>query len=149
MAQKVHASQRFVEKSQRVVVYVVLTLISVIWVFPFFYLIMQSFADIQNPAFNTKSIIPNVWTMENYARLFNSKLDNYVPFVSWWFNTFIIAFFTAALQTVLVLMTSYALSRLRFNGRKGLMKLILVLGMFPGFLGMLVIYYIFELLVIN
>ena len=46
-------------------------------------------------------------------------------------------------------MTSYALSRLRFNGRKGLMKLILVLGMFPGFLGMLVIYYILELLGIN
>ena len=46
-------------------------------------------------------------------------------------------------------MTSYALSRLRFKGRQGLMKLILILGMFPGFLGMLVIYYILELLGLN
>ena len=149
MAQKVHASQRFVEKSQRVIVYILLTVISIIWVFPFFYLIMQSFADIQDPLFNSKSIIPNVWTFDNYVRLFDSSLEDYVPFLNWWLNTFIIAFFTAALQTVLVLMTSYALSRLRFVGRQGLMKLILILGMFPGFLGMLVIYYILELLGIN
>ena len=143
---KIHASKRFMDKSSRVVTYVILTVISVIWLFPFFYLILQSFADIQSPLYNTKSIIPNVWTFNNYKALFT---DSRVPFMNWWFNTLIIAFFTAVLQTILVLMTSYALSRLRFKGRQGLMKLILILGMFPGFLGMLVIYYILELLGLN
>ena len=46
-------------------------------------------------------------------------------------------------------MTAYALSRLRFSVRKALIKLILVLGMFPGFLGMLVNYYILTLLGLN
>ncbi len=143
---KIHASKRFVDKSQKITTYVILTVISIIWLFPFFYLILQSFADIQNPLYNSKSIIPNIWTGDNYAKLF---YDPTVPFMRWWLNTLIIAFFTALLQTILVLMTSYALSRLRFKGRQGLMKLILILGMFPGFLGMLVIYYILDLLGLN
>ena len=142
MAEKHFASKRFAEKSQRVLVYVVLTLISLIWVFPFFYLICQSFAAEVNP----KSIFPSVWTFQNYANLFTDKST---PFFNWWINTFLIALATAVLQTIFVLMTAYALSRLRFNGRQGLMKLILILGMFPGFLGMLVVYYILELLGLN
>lgn len=142
MAEKHYASKRVAEKSQRILVYVILTVISLLWVFPFFYLILQSFAKFPDP----KSIFPTEWTGQNYANLFT---DSATPFFNWWLNTFIIAFFTAALQTVLVLMTSYALSRLRFNGRQALMKLILILGMFPGFLGMLVVYYILELLKIN
>ena len=144
MAEKHFASKRFAEKSQRVLIYAVLTAVSVIWVFPFIYLIFQSFALYPNP----KSIFPAAgeWTFSNYQRLFT---DSSTPFFNWWINTFIIALFTAVLQTILVLMTSYALSRLRFTGRQALMKLVLILGMFPGFLGMLVIYYILELLGLN
>lgn len=136
-------SKRFAEKSQRALVYFVLTLISLIWVFPFFYLIFQSFGK-----YASGGIFPasGEWTFQNYVNLFTLPET---PFLKWWINTFVIAFFTALLQTILVLMTSYALSRLRFNGRQALMKLILILGMFPGFLGMLVIYYILELLGMN
>ncbi len=143
MAEKHYASKRFAEKSQRVLIYVILTVISIIWIFPFFYLIFQSFGKYQSGG-----IFPAAgeWTFDNYKNLFVEKSS---PFLSWWLNTFIIAFFTAALQTIFILMTSYALSRLRFAGRQGIMKLILILGMFPGFLGMLVIYNILELLGLN
>lgn len=143
-AEKHYASKRFAEKSNRILVYVILSVLSLIWIFPFFYLIFQSFALFPNP----KSIFPapGEWTFNNYINLFTNSAT---PFFNWWINTFLIALATAVLQTVLVLMTSYALSRLRFPGRQGLMKLILILGMFPGFLGMLVIYYILELLGIN
>ena len=145
MAQdKKFASKRFAEKANRTIIYIVLAAVSIIWIFPFVYLIFQSFALYPNP----KSIFPAAgeWTMKNYGNLFT---DPSTPFFSWWLNTFIIALATSALQTVLILMTSYALSRLRFNGRQGIMKLILILGMFPGFLGMLVIYYILELIGLN
>ena len=146
MAEKQFASKRVAEKSQRILIYAVLIIVSVLWLFPFFYLIVQSFGDHGAMGFDSSSLFPNLWTGRNYAALFSS---DGLPFFRWWLNTFIIALFTALIQTVLVLMTSYALSRLRFKGRKGLMKLILVLGMFPGFLGMLVIYYILELLGMN
>ena len=51
---------------------------------------------------------------------------------------------TAVLQTFFVLSMSYVLSRLRFKGRKGLMNLMLILGMFPGFLTMILIYKVFA-----
>ena len=44
----------------------------------------------------------------------------------------------------MVLTMSYTLSRLRFNGRKGLMNIMLVLGMFPGFITMIVLYKILS-----
>lgn len=144
MAEKNYASKRKIEKLQRILIYAILIAISLIWVFPFFYLIFQSFALEPNP----KSIFPaeGQWTFQNYANLFTNSAT---PFFNWWLNTFVIALFTAVLQTVFVLMTAYALSRLRFPGRQGLMKLILLLGMFPGFLGMLVIYYMLSLVGLN
>jgi arabinogalactan oligomer/maltooligosaccharide transport system permease protein len=43
-----------------------------------------------------------------------------------------------------VLSTSFTLSRLRFSGRKMFMNLLLVLGMFPGFMSMIAVYYILK-----
>ncbi|MCQ2802477.1 MAG: ABC transporter permease subunit [Bacilli bacterium] len=137
-------SRRAIEKTQRGIIYAILIVVSVIWLFPFVYLIFQSLFKV--PV--SKNFFPGAgnWTFDNYINLFTN--DAY-PFLKWWLNTFIIAVFTSLLQTVFVLMTAYALSRLKFNGRQGLMKLMLILGMFPGFLGMLVIFYILELLGLN
>ena len=143
MAEKHFASKRVAEKSQRILIYVILAAVSFIWIFPFFYLILQSFANYRVVGGAEPSqLFPRKWTGDNYAALFTDDF----PFFKWWGTTFIIALATAVLQTILVLATAYALSRLRFNGRKGLMKLMLILGMFPGFLGMLVNFYILELL---
>jgi arabinogalactan oligomer/maltooligosaccharide transport system permease protein len=51
---------------------------------------------------------------------------------------------TAVLQTFFILSMSYVLSRLRFKGRKGLMNFMLILGMFPGFLTLILIYKVFS-----
>lgn len=137
-------SARTVEKTRRIVVYTVLSIISIIWVIPFLYLIFQSLSAVENPG----SFFPasGDWTLKNYGLLFTSST---APFFRWWLNTFIIAAASAVLQTIFVLMTAYALSRLRFKGRQGIMKLILLLGMFPGFLGMVVIYMILRLFGLN
>ena len=54
------------------------------------------------------------------------------------------ALFTAVIQTVIVLSVSYALSRLRFKGRKLIMNTVLVLGLFPGFLTMITLYFLLK-----
>jgi arabinogalactan oligomer/maltooligosaccharide transport system permease protein len=51
---------------------------------------------------------------------------------------------TAVFQTFFVLSMSYTLSRLRFKGRKFLMNFMLILGMFPGFLTLILIYKVFS-----
>lgn len=133
-------------KTRNFFVYLFLIVISIIWLVPFIYLLAQSFATTYSPVtffpyFNPKPGQPG-WTFDNYIALFNSKS---YPFWKWWLNTFIIALVTMVIQTILVLATSYAFSRLRFKLRKPLMKLILILGMFPGFLSMVIIYFILKM----
>ena len=65
-------------------------------------------------------------------------------YLRWYGNTLTIALFTAVLQTVIVLSVSYSLSRLRFKGRKLIMNTVLVLGLFPGFLTMITLYFLLK-----
>ena len=67
-------------------------------------------------------------------------------FVRWFMNTLTIAAFCAVIQTIMQLSVSYTLSRMRFKGRKLIMNVVLVLGMFPGFLTMIVLYYLLKML---
>lgn len=86
-------------------------------------------------------ILPKEWSLANFKILFGET-----NFLNWYLNTVIIALFTAFFQTAIVLSVSYALSRLRFRGRRLLMNMILVLGMFPGFLSMIAVYFILKLI---
>lgn len=138
-------SKKIGQKGRRIIsntiIYVILVLISIIWVFPFFYLIVQSLR-IDNPGLSL-TLFPEDWQygLDNYIKLFTDDAYN---FGRWYLNTLMIAVLTTVFQTILVLMTAYALSRLRFKGRKGLMKFMLIIGMFPGFLGMICIYKILQ-----
>ena len=65
-------------------------------------------------------------------------------YLKWYGNTLTIALFTAVIQTAIVLSVSYSLSRLRFKGRKLIMNTVLVLGLFPGFLTMITLYFLLK-----
>ena len=118
-------------------VYIVLIAMTVIWLFPFFGIVMESFRV--ETAMQQSYLIPKQFGLDNYVRLFNET-----DFLIWFKNTAIMGVATAVLQTVFVLSMSYVLSRLRFKGRKGLMNLMLILGMFPGFLTLILIYKVFA-----
>lgn len=90
----------------------------------------------------TSYIIPKTWTLNNYIHLFTET--DLFNFPRWFMNTLFVALISCFITTVVVLLTSYAFSRLRFKLRKPLMNLILVLGMFPGFLSMSAVYHIIK-----
>lgn len=143
LKKKHYASHRVRRNIKVTFIYILLAIISVIWLVPFVYLIAQSFGRRFEPG---PFFFPQEWSVNGYKLLFT---DTTYPFWSWWLNTFVIAIITSLLQTLLTLMTSYALSRLRFRMRKPLMKFMLVIGMFPSFLGMVIIYYMLVLLKID
>lgn len=134
---KMTGGKRAKEKVSRIVIYVILTIISIIWILPFLYLLIQSFAV----KYEANLIIPKEWTLRNYTNLVTNKV---YPFWRWYLNTLVIALIVSVLNTVLTLISAYAFSRLRFKIRKGYMKIILIIGMFPGFLGMIVTYYMLQ-----
>ena len=118
-------------------IYLVLIIISCIWLIPFVCLVLESLRC--ECTYQVGYLIPKQWGFDNYINLF-TKTD----FPKWFTNTFIVGLATATIQTVMVLSMSYVLSRLRFKGRKLLMNIMLVLGFFPGFLSLILIYKVFS-----
>ncbi len=117
-------------------VYIVLIVMSVVWLIPFVFILLQSFRV--ESTWQVGYVVPHQWGFDNYIALWNSD------FKKWYLNTFIIALVTAALQTVIVLCMSYTLSRFRFRLRKALMRFMLILGMFPGMLTMIILYRVLK-----
>ena len=121
-------------------VYIILIAIMVIWLFPFFGILMESF---RIEGTGQKSyIIPQVFGFDNYKYLIYGENGN--SFMKWFFNTASVGVITAFIQTFFIISMSYALSRLRFKMRKPLMNFMLILGMFPGFLTLILIYKVFA-----
>ena len=118
------------------IVYIALCIITVIWLFPFFGIVLDSFRV--ETAMQVSYLWPKEFGFDNYIRLFKET-----DFFIWFKNTGIMGVVTAATQTIFILAMAYVLSRLRFKGRRGLMNVMLVLGMFPGFLTMILIYKVF------
>ena len=118
------------------VIYIALILITVVWLFPFVGIVLESF-EVSTPQMD-RFLIPREWGLYNYERLFSNT-----NFLQWFLTVAVMGVATALLQTFFVLSMSYTLSRLRFKGRKGLMNMMLILGMFPGFLTMILIYKVF------
>lgn len=119
------------------VVYALLIVMTVVWLFPFFGIVMESF-KVDTKMMNGK-LFPEQWGFDNYIRLFKET-----DFLKWFGNTAIMGIAVAVFQTFFVLCMSYTLSRLRFKGRKLLMNFMLILGMFPGFLTLILIYKVFA-----
>ncbi len=133
-------------KTRRIVVnaliYVLLGGLGLIWISPLVYLVMHSFRG--GAAELATTIIPQEWTFDNYAKVFSPPDPNVVNFPQWFLNTLIIAIFSCVISTLAVLMVSYAFSRLRFKARKPLINIGMILGMFPGFMTMIAIYYLMK-----
>ncbi|RKM60866.1 ABC transporter permease subunit [Butyrivibrio sp. XB500-5] len=126
---------------ENAVTYVVLILISIIWLFPFVGLVLQSFRSYATEYGGMVNyLVPKSFSLDNYKFLFSGETN----YVRWYANTLIIAFFVTLFQTIIILCVSYALSRMRFTGRTFLMRFWLILGMFPGFLTMICLYFLLK-----
>lgn len=123
------------------ITYIILILISIVWLFPFVCLILQSFRSyITEPGGQVNYLLPKTFSLDSYKFLFSEECQ----FFKWYGNTLIIAVCVTIMQTIFVLMVSYALSRMRFKGRELLMRFWLILGMFPRFLTMICLYFLLK-----
>jgi arabinogalactan oligomer/maltooligosaccharide transport system permease protein len=111
------------------------TLMCAVWLLPIIWILLHAFR--QSPSGNVTYFWPRNWTIDNFVNLFDTPG---MDFGLWFGNTLLVAVLTAILTTLIIMTTAYVLSRYRFRLRKSYMKLALILGMFPGFLGMLVIW---------
>ncbi len=120
-----------------------LAVLSAIWLVPIVWLVVTSFSAY--PGLNTNTFFPKEWSIDAYKNLFMSA-DTVAQFPNWFKNTFIIAIFSCIISASFVLMVAYAMSCMRFKGRKTLMNLSVVVNLFPGVLSMIAVYFILKML---
>ncbi|QNK55918.1 sugar ABC transporter permease [Paenibacillus sp. PAMC21692] len=113
--------------------YVILIILSCISLFPALWIVMSSL-KVGNSLFSD-TFIPKSFTFEHYINLFQNT-----SYPLWFLNTLKVAALSTVLGTFLLLLSSYAISRYRFAGRKTTLTTLLVLQMFPGFMAMIAIY---------
>ena len=118
-----------------------LAVLAVIWLIPILWLTATSFGVDEGP--NIRSFFPEAYTLAHYRDLLFSS-DSVSNFPLWFLNTLIVALFTCVISTAFMLMTAYAMSFLRFRGRRAMMKAAILLNLFPGFLGMIAVYFILR-----
>lgn len=121
--------------------HVFLAFLAIVWLIPIVWLVCTSFSAY--PGINISHFFPEEWTINNY-RLLLWDADNVAQFTKWFMNTFVIAIFTCIISTCFVLMVAYATSCMRFKARKPLMNLGIILGMFPGVLAMIAVYFVLK-----
>ena len=139
--QKMYSAKRrrFINNS---IVHVVLGVLAVIWVFPIVWVILTSFRAEKGSYVST--FFPQSFTLDNYVKLFTDT--SILNFPQMFVNTLIIAVCSCILSTFYVLAVSFCLSRLKFKLRRPYMNMAMILGLFPGFMSMIAVYFILKAL---
>lgn len=123
-----------------IIVHVFLSILALIWVSPVAWVIITSFrAEKGN---RVEKLIPDEFTLDNYKKLFTDT--GVLNFPRMFMNTLIISIFVCIISTFFVLSVAFCMSRLRFKTRRGLMNVCMILGLFPGFMSMVAIYFILK-----
>ena len=121
--------------------YFLLIFMSVIFLFPCLWLILASLSK-SGSLYDFKGFFPKAFSLDTFISLFTDDVNGLYPYKKWFFNTLYVASGSCILGTILVILTGYVMSRFRFKGRDALKKTTLVLGMFPGFMGLTAVYII-------
>ena len=127
-------TKRFVNNT---IVHVSLAILAFIWVFPIIWVVLTSFRAEKGSYVST--FLPQSYTLDNYIKLFTDT--SILNFPKMFMNTLIIAIFSCLIATFYTLAVSYCLSRLKFKLRKPYMNMAMILGLFPGFMSMVAVYF--------
>jgi len=106
--------------------------------FPIVYLIGASFTNIDS--LPTTLIPPaNLASLQNYIDLFDGT-----DFLYWYKNTLIIAVLNMILGVVFITGAGYVFARFKFKGKKAGLMGILVMQVFPSFMGLIAMFTLFQ-----
>ena len=125
-----------------IITYIFLSIMCIVWLMPFFWVIMQSFRDGKGQFIST--FLPEKYTLNNYIALF--KEADVINFPRMFLNTLVLACCTCVLSTFFVLSVAYCTSRLKWKLRKPYMNMAMIINLFPGFMCMMAVYFILKAL---
>ncbi len=119
--------QRTLARLQRGSTYLLLILLAIPFIFPFWWMITSAFKD-QTSIFEfPPRLLPEVWHPENFADVFT-----YQPFAQHYFNSLYIAVLVTVGTLIVASLSGYAFARIKFPGRTALFVILLSSLMMPS-----------------
>lgn len=131
-------------KVTKIVAFVFLALLAVIWVVPLLWGIVTSFKselELQTMGFK---FLPVQWVLTNYTELLVNNAST--PLFHWFMNSLVIAVCNTLLVLVVVSLSAFAYDRLEFKGKNVLFVFLLATMMFPAVVNVIPLYKIMDIL---
>lgn len=101
-------------------------LLIVIFLFPFYWMVMTSFKTYDESLQFPPSLIPSTFMWQNYIDTWNAA-----PFAQYSINSVIVTFGVIVLQLLVIIPASYAFARYKFKGDNIMFAIVLVAFMIP------------------
>ncbi len=98
--------------------------------FPVVWIVSSAFNGANS--LSSSSLIPESVTLDNFEALLGGGTT---PIGRWMLNSFLVALVAASANVLVAAFAAYAFSRMRFRGRRTLLTSLLVMQIFPQFLG--------------
>jgi multiple sugar transport system permease protein len=121
----------------RVVTWALLALTTVLFIYPFVWLVSASFKP-RGEVFDNK-LIPDTFTFENYVKVWHEA-----PMALWLVNSLWVTVLAAVTVTISSAMVAWGFSYFRFRGRGLLFGVVLATMMLPGAVTMIPVFLIWN-----
>jgi multiple sugar transport system permease protein len=122
---------------KNVLVVIALLACTVIFIYPFIWLVSASFKP-RGEVFDNK-LIPDTFTLQNYVQVWQEA-----PMLLWLGNTLLVTVLAAATVTISSSLVAWGFSYFRFRGRGALFGLVLATMMLPGAVTMIPTFLIWN-----
>jgi arabinogalactan oligomer/maltooligosaccharide transport system permease protein len=103
--------------------------------YPIIWVVSAAFA--QSSTLGRARLIPRHVTFDNFKEIFTNDI---APVDRWLWNSFYIGLIAATINVLVAAFAAFAFSRMEFRGRRGLLTSLLVMQIFPQFLGFIAFF---------
>jgi multiple sugar transport system permease protein len=117
-------------KRRKKIAFVLLTLLSIVWILPLLWALGTSFKTANDMRTNIISLIPREFTLDNYVNLFNNA--SAYPIFTWLRNSALVAISHTFLYLIFASLAAYAFGVMRWRGRNVLFGLLLATMAIPS-----------------
>ncbi len=118
--------------------FILIGILLIFVLFPFFYMVSTAFKTETEQFLSPPVYLPREPTLSNFKQALEPK------FLRYFLNSFIVTISTTVIVIAISLFSSYAFSRLRFRGRRFLLKIIILTQLFPLIVIIIPIYTIYT-----
>jgi multiple sugar transport system permease protein len=117
------------------------TIIAILFLLPLIWMVFTSFKTLSE-SMASSSILPQVWTLENYTGIFSSVSE--APIIRWLFNTTVITALGTIIVVVVDILAAYSLARLNVPGKKVMLGMVFAALAIPGIVTLFPAFYMFK-----